>query len=56
MDLSTMEEKHEKDLYPTPEDFMRDAKLILDNFRKYTMRRPRMQRAQTCLRDSCGAR
>lgn len=35
MDLSTMEEKHEKDLYPTPEDFTRDAKLIFDNCRKY---------------------
>ena len=35
MDLSTMEEKHEKDLYPNPEDFIRDAKLIFDNCRKY---------------------
>lgn len=35
MDLSTMEEKHEKDLYPTPEDFIRDARLIFDNCRKY---------------------
>lgn len=35
MDLSTMEEKHEKDLYPTPEEFIRDAKLIFDNCRKY---------------------
>ncbi|KAI9682241.1 MAG: histone acetyltransferase [Caeruleum heppii] len=35
MDLSTMEEKHEKDLYPTPEDFIRDAKLIFNNCRKY---------------------
>ncbi|KAF9728987.1 histone acetyltransferase [Paraphaeosphaeria minitans] len=35
MDLATMEEKHEKDLYPTPEDFVRDAKLIVDNCRKY---------------------
>lgn len=35
MDLATMEEKHEKDLYPTPEDFIRDAKLIYDNCRKY---------------------
>lgn len=35
MDLSTMEEKHEKDLYPTPEDFIKDAKLIFDNCRKY---------------------
>ena len=35
MDLSTMEEKHEKDLYPTPEDFIKDAKLIFDNCRRY---------------------
>jgi histone acetyltransferase len=35
MDLATMEEKHEKDLYPNPEDFCRDAKLIFDNCRKY---------------------
>ncbi|KAL3702820.1 histone acetyltransferase [Talaromyces marneffei ATCC 18224] len=35
MDLSTMEEKHEKDLYPTPQDFIRDAMLIFDNCRKY---------------------
>ncbi|KAJ5021129.1 hypothetical protein J3E73DRAFT_403617 [Bipolaris maydis] len=35
MDLATMEEKHEKDLYPNPEDFIRDAKLIFDNCRKY---------------------
>ncbi|MCJ1402812.1 histone acetyltransferase [Xylographa trunciseda] len=35
MDLSTMEEKHEKDLYPTPEDFIKDAKLVFDNCRKY---------------------
>ncbi|KAI9835439.1 MAG: histone acetyltransferase [Sarea resinae] len=35
MDLSTMEEKHEKDMYPTPEDFIRDAKLVFDNCRKY---------------------
>lgn len=35
MDLSTMEQKHEKDLYPTPEDFIKDAKLIFDNCRKY---------------------
>ena len=35
MDLATMEEKHEKDMYPTPEDFIRDAKLIFDNCRKY---------------------
>jgi histone acetyltransferase len=35
MDLGTMEEKHEKDLYPTPEDFIRDARLIYENCRKY---------------------
>jgi len=35
MDLGTMEEKHEKDLYPTPEDFIRDAKLVFDNCRRY---------------------
>ena len=35
MDLATMEEKHEKDMYPNPEDFIRDAKLIFDNCRKY---------------------
>ncbi len=35
MDLSTMEDKHERDQYPTPEDFIRDAKLIFDNCRKY---------------------
>jgi len=35
MDLSTMEEKHEKDLYPRPEDFIKDAKLIFGNCRKY---------------------
>ncbi|KAL9600795.1 MAG: hypothetical protein Q9219_002933 [cf. Caloplaca sp. 3 TL-2023] len=37
MDLSTMEEKHEKDLYPSPEDFIHDAKLIFDNCRKYNV-------------------
>lgn len=35
MDLATMEEKHEKDLYPTPEDFIKDAKLIFGNCRRY---------------------
>ncbi|EAW24878.1 histone acetyltransferase (Gcn5), putative [Aspergillus udagawae] len=35
MDLSTMEEKHEKDMYPTPQDFIKDAMLIFDNCRKY---------------------
>ncbi|KAJ5206119.1 Histone acetyltransferase (Gcn5) [Penicillium cf. griseofulvum] len=35
MDLSTMEEKHEKDLYPTPQDFVKDAMLIFDNCRRY---------------------
>lgn len=35
MDLSTMEEKLEKDLYPQPEDFVRDAMLIFNNCRWY---------------------
>lgn len=35
MDLSTMEEKHEKDMYPTPQDFIKDAMLIFNNCRKY---------------------
>lgn len=35
MDLSTMEEKHEKDQYPVPEDFIKDANLIFNNCRKY---------------------
>ncbi|EJT68190.1 histone acetyltransferase GCN5 [Gaeumannomyces tritici R3-111a-1] len=35
MDLSTMETKLEVDQYPTPEDFIRDAKLIFNNCRKY---------------------
>ncbi|KAF1935560.1 Bromodomain-containing protein [Clathrospora elynae] len=35
MDLATMEEKHEKDLYPTPEEFIKDAKLIFGNCRRY---------------------
>ncbi|KAK4041549.1 histone acetyltransferase [Parachaetomium inaequale] len=35
MDLSTMETKLEADQYTTPEDFIRDAKLIFDNCRKY---------------------
>lgn len=35
MDLSTMEAKLEADNYATPEDFVRDAKLIFDNCRKY---------------------
>lgn len=35
MDLGTMEEKHEKDQYPGPEDFVRDAMLIFNNCRKY---------------------
>ena len=35
MDLATMEEKHEKDLYPGPEDFIRDSRLVFDNCRKY---------------------
>lgn len=35
MDLSTMEEKHEKDMYPTPQEFIKDAKLIFENCRRY---------------------
>ncbi|KAG7007040.1 histone acetyltransferase GCN5 [Physcia stellaris] len=35
MDLSTMETKLESDQYNTPEDFIKDAKLIFDNCRKY---------------------
>jgi histone acetyltransferase len=35
MDLSTMEVKHENDQYPTPEDFIKDAKLVFNNCRKY---------------------
>jgi len=35
MDLSTMEDKLEKDLYPNPEDFIKDAKLVFNNCRRY---------------------
>jgi len=35
MDLGTMEAKLEADNYATPEDFIRDAKLVFDNCRKY---------------------
>ncbi|KAK0703270.1 Bromodomain from Gcn5 complexed with acetylated H4 peptide [Lasiosphaeria miniovina] len=35
MDLSTMESKLEADQYATPEDFIRDARLIIENCRKY---------------------
>ncbi|CAI6090346.1 unnamed protein product [Clonostachys chloroleuca] len=35
MDLSTMENKLEADQYSTPEDFIRDARLIFENCRKY---------------------
>ncbi|RYC57840.1 hypothetical protein CHU98_g8372 [Xylaria longipes] len=35
MDLSTMETKLEADQYTTPEEFIRDARLIFDNCRKY---------------------
>ncbi|KAI9725668.1 MAG: histone acetyltransferase [Chrysothrix sp. TS-e1954] len=35
MDLSTMEEKLEKDSYPIPEDFIKDAMLIFNNCRTY---------------------
>ena len=35
MDLSTMEERLSNDLYPTPQDFIKDSRLIFDNCRKY---------------------
>ncbi|KAL9618464.1 MAG: hypothetical protein Q9160_006842 [Pyrenula sp. 1 TL-2023] len=35
MDLSTMEERLSNDLYPTPQEFLKDARLIFDNCRKY---------------------
>ncbi|KPI42710.1 Histone acetyltransferase GCN5 [Cyphellophora attinorum] len=35
MDLSTMEERLSNDLYPRPEDFIKEAKLIFDNCRRY---------------------
>ncbi|KAL2211515.1 histone acetyltransferase [Sarocladium strictum] len=35
MDLDTMERKLESDQYATPEDFIKDAKLVFDNCRKY---------------------
>ncbi|SPO02121.1 probable histone acetyltransferase [Cephalotrichum gorgonifer] len=35
MDLTTMETKLEADQYATPEDFIKDAKLVFDNCRKY---------------------
>jgi len=35
MDLATMEAKLEADNYQTPEDFVKDAKKIFDNCRKY---------------------
>jgi histone acetyltransferase len=35
MDLSTMEERLEHDLYATPKDFIRDLKLIFSNCRQY---------------------
>jgi histone acetyltransferase len=35
MDLETMETNLENDKYQTPEDFIRDAKLIFNNCRKY---------------------
>ena len=35
MDLSTMEERLSNDLYPTPVEFIRDAKLIFANCRQY---------------------
>jgi histone acetyltransferase len=35
MDLSTMEERLANDLYPTPLEFVRDARLVFENCRKY---------------------
>ena len=35
MDLSTMEERLSNDLYPRPEDFIKDSKLVFDNCRRY---------------------
>jgi histone acetyltransferase len=35
MDLGTMEEKHEQDQYPNPEDFIKDALLVFGNCKKY---------------------
>lgn len=35
MDLSTMEEKLERDLYATPTDFVTDLKLVFSNCRQY---------------------
>lgn len=35
MDLSTMEERLTNDMYPTPAEFVADAKLIFDNCRSY---------------------
>ena len=36
IDLLTIGEKHEKDIYPTLQDFIKDAMLIFDNCRRYT--------------------
>ena len=35
MDLATMENKLEADKYSTPEEFIKDAKLVFNNCRKY---------------------
>ncbi|PQE03301.1 histone acetyltransferase GCN5 protein [Rutstroemia sp. NJR-2017a BBW] len=35
MDFATMEEKLEQDAYVTPDDFVKDAKLVFNNCRKY---------------------
>src|SRR5579859_3319124 len=35
MDLSTMEQKLDSDQYTTPDEFVRDAKLIFNNCRAY---------------------
>ncbi|KAJ9137697.1 Histone acetyltransferase GCN5-like protein [Pleurostoma richardsiae] len=39
MDLGTMETKLEADQYASPEDFMKDARLMFDNCRKYNRRK-----------------
>lgn len=35
MDLETMEKRLEEDAYSTPEEFIRDAKLVFNNCRRY---------------------
>ncbi len=40
MDLRAMHAKLEADQYMTPKDFIRDARLILDNCRKFNENTP----------------